>query len=139
MPLEADDRDLLRAWIAERIPEGGDENATNFLNAELDALYDRTGSLEAAAAEAWRLKAGYLLEGTLVEEKQAGSEKIKFLSVEKRHRIYLANAAYYDELAFAALPTDPLAGSQVAEMDPPDVLHLEDQRSADDISRLIGY
>lgn len=130
-----EERDRVRAWTAERILAGGNDADTNFTDAEIDRLYDEHGgSLEAVAAEMWATKAGLLLEGRLVDEKQVGSEKLKFMSVKDRHAIYMEMSDYYGSLIGGA---DALTGSQAAELDPPDVLGT-DTKTDKDLSRLIG-
>jgi hypothetical protein len=139
MTLDAAALGKLRAWIDERIPEGGSEAATNFTDAELQEMALEHDNLYTLAAEAWRLKAGWVYsEGGGVVEKSVGSEKLKLASPKDRYAYYLEMADYYDSLA----PTleGAVAGSAAMEAEQPDVLGLEALKAGEcDISRLIGY
>lgn len=127
----------LRAWIGERIPEGGTEADTAFTDADLIALAEDYDWLEAIAAAGWRLKAGWVLEGDPdgLLEKSAGSEKLKFMTPGERRILFLDQADLYESL----VPGDTTSGTLVLEQEPPDVFHTADLERETDISRLIGY
>jgi hypothetical protein len=142
MTLDAADLRRLRSWIAERIPEGGSEADTAFTDQELIEIAEGYDNLYNVAAEAWRLKAGWVYEGAggkgLAVEKSVGSEKLKFATPADRHAHFLEMADYYDSLA--PTPEGSVEGSAVMAQEQPDVLGLEALRSGEcDISRLIGY
>lgn len=135
MLLDNADIRKLRAWIGERIPEGGSEADTRFTDQELLELAEDHDYLTAVAADAWRLKAGWVLdEDGGVVEKKVGSEQLKFVDPQKRYQHYMEMADYYDSIT----PEDAnsVAGSVAMELDPPDVLGTGDL-AAYDLSRLI--
>lgn len=132
----AEDIAKVRAWIAERIPAAGRDVDTNFTDAVIGALIDEVG-LYRAAEELWSTKASLLLEGRLVDEKNTGTEKIKFMPLKDRYDLYMKRSAYYGGLASTS---EASGGTQLAELDPPDVLGIEDADGKDkDLSRLLGY
>ena len=118
----------MRAFIHERIPAGGTDADTTFTDAELDALLlVPSVTVEEAAFRGWLLKAGEDRGGII--ERTIGSERLRFAEPDPTFALKMAD--YYSGLM-------PTGGSQLAELDPPDVLGTKRFQERD-ISRLIGY
>jgi hypothetical protein len=123
-------RTELRELLDEAIPLGGSEIDTRFTNTQIDALLTVASDINQAAAEGWRRKAlRAMSERGGLQESQAGDEKLKFVSIEAYRDHCLTMAKMFSDLA-------PGAGSQLAALDPPDVLGISEQQT--DLSRILG-
>lgn len=86
----------LRELIDEVIPAGGTEADTRFTDAQLDAILTKANTIEEAAAEAWERKGlRAMSERGGLEESQAGSERLKFVSIEAYRDHCFQMAAYF--------------------------------------------
>lgn len=109
-------RAKLRLFLDERIPAGGLAADTRFSADDIDTLLSEAATIQAAAAAGWRLKAAWAMsERGGLQESQAGSERLKFVSLESYRDHCLAMAALYEAQAAGS-------GSRIFAFDPPDVL-----------------
>jgi len=75
-------RAKLRRLLDEKIPEGGTEKDTRFLDSEIDDLLREAGSVYSAASDGWIEKAGmYQREIGNLEETSTGQERYKITSL----------------------------------------------------------
>lgn len=109
-------RTKLRNLIDERIPIGGTDADTRFLNSELDEILSEASDINQAAAEGWTTKAlRAMSERGGLEESEAGNEKLKFVSIKEYRDHCLEMAKMFSEMA-------PGQGSRILAFDVPDVL-----------------
>ncbi|MBY9081001.1 hypothetical protein KIH86_07595 [Paenibacillus sp. HN-1] len=109
----------LRKMLNERIPAGGTEAETNFLDAELNQILAESITINAAAASGWREKAG-LLQGD-IESYSIGNEKYDLTSLKDRLNHALAMAKQYEDAA-AADKELASPGSLILGVCPPPVI-----------------
>lgn len=123
-------RTKLRELLDEEIPLGGSESDTRFSNTQIDALLTAASDINQAAAEGWRRKAlRAMSERSGLQESQAGDERHKFIDLVAYRDHCLEMAKMFSDLM-------PGAGSQLAALDPPDVLGTSEQQA--DLSRILG-
>ncbi len=127
-------RTSLREAIDEPIPSGGTDLDTRFSAAQVDALLLAVDSVEAAAVEGWTRKAVRALsERGGLQEMTAGSERLKFVSIEA----YRAHCLAMADLWQARVP-GTLSGSRLLAPVEPDVLGTPEGATTD-LSRLTVY
>ena len=109
--------DQLRLFIDERIPPGGSDADTGFLDADLQMLLDNNqGNLYGAAADGWAIKAGFY--HALIDINENGSDRKMsqmYDHAEKRAKYFLES--YNKELTAAGSPRVAGIGVDVWEVD----------------------
>lgn len=128
----------LRAYVNERIPEGGTAADTRFADADLDRILEDSSSIEEAACKAWREKAVLVFEENKgVVEKRVGSEVLKLITPADKRDHALEMADYFCSLA----PVPAGSGSRLLGFEPPDEISrlFRDSNYEPDHSRLIGH
>ena len=130
-------RARLRRDTDEVVPSGGTDADTRFADAEIDEILTEAESTSAAAAEGWTRKAMRALsERGGLQETSAGSERMKFVSIESYRDHCLAMAAL-----FTAKGLGVVAGgseSLVFGIEQPDILGTASVVGTD-VSRLALY
>ena len=112
-------RHRLRWMLDEKIPAGGHDADTRFLNEEVDELLREAGSAYEAAAVGWTLKAGmYQREMSGIEETATGEERYRLTSLKERMDYALAMAETYSKLASRRTST----GSLIVKIKKPEVI-----------------
>lgn len=90
----------LRRLLDEKIPTGGTEEDTRFLDSEIDDLLTDATNINEAAANGWIQKAGmYQREIGDVEQTDTGQESYKLTSLKNRMEYALKMAETYRNLA----------------------------------------
>lgn len=93
-------RAKLRRLLDEKIPAGGVDSDTRFLDSEIDDLLQEADSIYEAAANGWTEKAGmYQREMAGLEETMTGQERYKLTSLKDQLEYALNMAKTYRELA----------------------------------------
>lgn len=94
----AENRQILRRFLNEKIPFEGVDSDTRFLDTEIDQMITDNRSIEASAAQGWQLKAGMVQEemGDIAET-QAGAERYKYTSLLDRFKFFMQMAAMYED------------------------------------------
>ncbi|MYL45050.1 hypothetical protein GLV94_05295 [Virgibacillus halodenitrificans] len=107
----------LRKLINERIPSGGTETDTNFLDGELDMILGEASSVYVAASYGWTEKAG-MLQGD-IEKYSAGDEQYTMTSLKDKLDHALKMAAHYAQFEESGQSS---YGSAMFKVKPPEVL-----------------
>lgn len=111
-------RARLRKLLDEKIPAGGTEADTRFLDADLDELLLEADSIFEAASVGWTMKAGmYQAEMGDVERMTLGQETEQMVALKERQEYALKMADKY-----AAMAQAQGIGSVVLKLTPPEVL-----------------
>lgn len=101
--------EMLRGMIGERVPPGGTEVDTNFIDAELEAILSHSQNrLYLAAALCWAMKAAFYAD--LVDISESGSErKLSQLTRQAREMeaLYRKQASIEEEAFLGALRAAP--------------------------------
>lgn len=119
MEATVENRSKLRRLIDEKIPPGGTDADTRFVDADLDEFLIESTVIEEAAAKAWTEKAAQAMSlNSGLLETQAGDERVRFLNPETYRDHCLAMAEMYRSRV-------PGKGSRLFAYDPPDVLGTE--------------
>lgn len=96
-------RTRLRKLLDERIPAGGSDTDTRLLDEDLDEILTESGSVFAAAAMGWTMKAGMLQsEMGDVEKLTLGQETEQLVSLRDRLTYALGMADKYASMAKAS-------------------------------------
>lgn len=111
-------RTKLRRLLDEKIPEGGTDKDTRFLNEEVDDLLKEARSVYQAAAAGWTEKAGmYQREMADLEQTTTGQETYRLTSLRDRLAYALKMAETY-----AAMNVGETGGSRLMKVARPEVL-----------------
>jgi hypothetical protein len=106
----------LRKLLDERIPAGGTEADTRFLNADLDEILTESANIFAAAAMGWTMKAGMLqTEMGDVERLTLGQETEQLVSLRDRLAFALGMAEKYASMAKASTPGSMMLRAKPSE------------------------
>lgn len=86
--------------LDEKIPAGGADSDTRFLDSEIDDLLREADSIYVAAANGWMEKAGkYQREMGDIERTSTGQESYSLTSLKERMEYALNMAKVYSDLA----------------------------------------
>lgn len=111
-------RSKLRRLLDEKIPDGGADEDTRFLDEEIDDLLEEARSVYAAAAAGWTEKAGmYQREMADLEQTTTGQETYRLTSLRDRLAYALKMAETYTGMA-----GDETGGSRILKVTKPEVL-----------------
>lgn len=111
-------RAKLRRLLDERIPPGGSDQDTRFLDEEIDDLIKGARSIYEAAAAGWTEKAGmYQREMADLEQTTTGQETYRLTSLRDRLEYALKMAETY-----AAMAAGEAGGSRLMKVAKPEVL-----------------
>lgn len=93
-------RNKLRRLLDEKIPSGGTEADTRFLDSEIDELLSEAQNINEAAANGWIEKAGmYQREMGDVEKTGTGQESYTLTSLKDRMEYALKMAKIYGDMS----------------------------------------
>ncbi len=110
-------RTKLRKLLDERIPEGGSDADTRFLDADIDELLIDAANIYEAAAAGWTLKAGMLQrELGQIESYSVGQERYDMRKLQDMVNYALKMAETYSRMAAGSM------GSMILRIQPPEVL-----------------
>lgn len=117
MMLTEELRAKLRKLLDERIPEGGSDADTRFLDADIDELLVDATNIYGAAAAGWTLKAGMLQrELGQIESYAVGQERYDMRKLQDMVNYALKMAETYSRMAASSM------GSVILKFKPPEVL-----------------
>lgn len=110
-------RTKLRKFLDERIPEGGSDANTRFLDADIDELLNDATNIYGAAAAGWTLKAS-MLQRELgdIESYSVGQEQYNLRQLKDMLDYALKMAETYNQMASSSM------GSMILKIEPPEVL-----------------
>jgi len=110
-------RTKLRKLLDERIPDGGSDADTRFLDADLDELLVDAVNIYEAAAAGWTLKAGmFQRELGQIESYAVGQERYDMRKLKDMLDYALKMAETYSRMATSGM------GSMILRIQPPEVL-----------------
>jgi len=110
-------RTKLRKLLDERIPEGGSDVDTRFLDADIDELLIDAANIYEAAAAGWTLKAGmFQRELGQIESYSVGQERYDLRKLKDMLEYALKMAETYSRMAASSM------GSLILKFTPPEVL-----------------
>lgn len=110
-------RAKLRKLLDERIPDGGSDADTRFLDADLDELLVDAANIYEAVAAGWTLKAGMLQQELgQIESYAVGQERYDMRKLQDMVNYALKMAETYSRMAASSM------GSLVLRFQPPEVL-----------------
>jgi hypothetical protein len=110
-------RTKLRKLLDERIPEGGSDADTRFLDADIDELLIDAANIYEAAAAGWTLKAGmFQRELGQIESYAVGQERYDLRKLQEMIDYALKMAETYGRMAASSM------GSMILRLTPPEVL-----------------
>nr|PZN07751.1 MAG: hypothetical protein DIU64_11770 [Caldicoprobacter oshimai] len=110
-------RTKLRKMLDERIPDGGSDADTRFLDADLDELLVEATNIYEAAAAGWTLKAGmFQRELGQIESYAVGQERYDMRKLKDMLDYALKMAETYSRMATSGM------GSMILRIQPPEVL-----------------
>lgn len=110
-------RTKLRKLLDERIPDGGSDADTRFLDADLDELLVEATNIYEAAAAGWTLKAGmFQRELGQIESYAVGQERYDMRKLKDMLDYALKMAETYSRMATSGM------GSMILRIQPPEVL-----------------
>lgn len=103
--------------LDERIPDGGSDADTRFLDADLDELLVEATNIYEAAAAGWTLKAGmFQRELGQIESYAVGQERYDMRKLKDMLDYALKMAETYSRMATSGM------GSMILRIQPPEVL-----------------
>jgi len=112
-------RTKLRKYLNEKIPAGGTDADTGFLDSELDELLTEAANIYQAAAKGWIIKAS-LLQGD-IESYSVGQEKYDLTSLKDQLAHALAMANQYAGLANIA-ESGPVISGVILKLTKPEMI-----------------
>ena len=110
-------RTKLRKLLDERIPEGGSDTDTRFLDADMDELLIEAANIYEAAAAGWTLKATmFQREAGQIQSYSVGQERYEMSNPKDLMEYALKMAETYSRMAASGM------GSVILKFKPPEVL-----------------
>jgi len=107
----------LRKLLDERIPEGGNDTDTRFLDADMDELLIEAANIYKAAAAGWTLKATmFQREAGQIQSYSVGQERYEMSNPKDLMEYALKMAETYSRMAASGM------GSVILKFKPPEVI-----------------
>lgn len=107
----------MRKLLDERIPEGGSDAGTRFLDADIDELLSEAANIYEAAAAGWTLKATmFQREAGQIQSYSVGQERYDMSNPKELMEYALKMAETYSRMAASSI------GSMILKFKPPEVL-----------------
>ena len=111
-------RTKLRKYLNEKIPVGGTDADTRFLDSELDEMLTEVANIYQAAARGWVIKASLLQID--IESYSVGQEKYDLTSLKEQLAHALTMANQYDKFSSAA-ESGPVTSGVILKLTKPEI------------------